>query len=381
VDWSALLIAFTLGIAVMGALILFVRADVLAKYDEAQTISDGAAELLEVLAEAGLVINAENTVVRATTSAMALGLVRNRALVHKELKQLAKTARESRAMEKLETELLSGIRGSKRLYVSARAINLGEGSVLLIIDDKTEAQRLDETRRDFVANISHELKTPVGAIGLLAEAIEANPKDAAMVGKLSATVVKESKRLSALVKDIIQLSRIQAADSAMSSELIELEPVVRDAIDRNAFKAERRKVTIEFQSEKGVRVFGDEEMLAVAFKNIIENAIVYSAEGSKVGVALTKDGGVAEVIISDSGVGISKEDQKRIFERFYRTDPARSRQTGGTGLGLSIVKHVIESHLGEIKLFSKPGVGSTFTLRLPVADRKLVTKKKKVTDG
>jgi two-component system sensor histidine kinase SenX3 len=381
VDWSALLIAFTLGIAVMGALILFVRADVLAKYDEAQTISDGAAELLEVLAEAGLVINAENTVVRATTSAMALGLVRNRALVHKELKQLAKTARESRAMEKLETELLSGIRGSKRLYVSARAINLGEGSVLLIIDDKTEAQRLDETRRDFVANISHELKTPVGAIGLLAEAIEANPKDAAMVGKLSANVVKESKRLSALVKDIIQLSRIQAADSAMSSELIELEPVVRDAIDRNAFKAERRKVTIEFQSEKGVRVFGDEEMLAVAFKNIIENAIVYSAEGSKVGVALTKDGGVAEVIISDSGVGISKEDQKRIFERFYRTDPARSRQTGGTGLGLSIVKHVIESHLGEIKLFSKPGVGSTFTLRLPVADRKLVTKKKKVTDG
>lgn len=365
----------------MGALILFVRADVLAKYDEAQTISDGAAELLEVLAEAGLVINAENTVVRATTSAMALGLVRNRALVHKELKQLAKTARESKAMEKLETELLSGIRGSKRLYVSARAIDLGEGSVLLIIDDKTEAQRLDETRRDFVANISHELKTPVGAIGLLAEAIEANPKDAAMVGKLSANVVKESKRLSALVKDIIQLSRIQAAESAMNSELIELEPVVRDAIDRNAFKAERRKVTIDFQGEKGVRVFGDEEMLAVAFKNIIENAIVYSAEGSKVGVALTKDGGVAEVVISDSGVGISKEDQKRIFERFYRTDPARSRQTGGTGLGLSIVKHVIESHLGEIKLFSKPGVGSTFTLRLPVADRKLVTKKKKVTDG
>jgi two-component system sensor histidine kinase SenX3 len=381
VNWPALLLAFALGIAVMGALILFVRADVLAKYDEAQTISDGAAELLEVLAEAGLVINAENTVVRATTSAMALGLVRNRALVHKELKQLAKTARESKAMEKLETELLSGIRGSKRLYVSARAIDLGEGSVLLIIDDKTEAQRLDETRRDFVANISHELKTPVGAIGLLAEAIEANPKDAAMVGKLSANVVKESKRLSALVKDIIQLSRIQAADSAMNSELIELEPVVRDAIDRNAFKAERRKVTIDFQGEKGVRVFGDEEMLAVAFKNIIENAIVYSAEGSKVGVALTKDGGVAEVIISDSGVGISKEDQKRIFERFYRTDPARSRQTGGTGLGLSIVKHVIESHLGEIKLFSKPGVGSTFTLRLPVADRKLVTKKKKVTDG
>lgn len=370
-----------LGVAAMGVLILWVRADVLAKYDEAQTISDGAAELLEVLAEAGLVINAKDTVVRATSSAMAMGLVRDRALVHKELAKLASKARASQTMEKLEAELLSGIRGSKRLYVSARAINLGEDSILLIIDDKTESQRLDETRRDFVANISHELKTPVGAIGLLAEAIQNSTEDPEVVAKLSGNVLKEAKRLSALVKDIIQLSRVQAAETTINAELIDLEPVVRDAIDRNGFKAERRRVTIECVAEKDVRVFGDEEMLAVAIKNIIENAIVYSPEGSKVAVALSKSAGVAEISVTDSGVGISKQDQKRIFERFYRTDPARSRQTGGTGLGLSIVKHVIESHLGEIKLFSKPGVGSTFTLRLPVADKKLVTKKKKVTNG
>ncbi len=184
-----------------------------------------------------------------------------------------------------------------------------------------------------------------------------------------------------LVQDIIQLSRIQAAETIVNAELVDLESVVREAIDRNNFKAERRKVKIQFVAEKDLRVIGDEEMLAVAFKNIIENAIVYSPEGSKVGVSLEKNGNLAEVKVVDSGVGIAKEDQKRIFERFYRTDPARSRQTGGTGLGLSIVKHVITSHLGEIKLASKPGIGSTFTLRLPLADKKLVAKNKKVTNG
>ena len=370
-----------LGIAAMGTLILLVRADVLAKYDEAQTISDGAAELLEVLAEAGLVVSSKGTVVRATSSAMAMGLVRNRVLVHKELEKLVAQARDAQTMVRIETDLLSGIRGAKKLFVQARAVGLGEGSVLLIVDDRTESHRLDETRRDFVANISHELKTPVGAIGLLAEAISESTRDPETVSKLSSNVLKESKRLSALVKDIIQLSRIQAAESTINRELIDLDAVVRDALDRNGFKAERRKVTIDSELQKDVKVFGDEEMLAVAIKNIIENAIVYSPEGSKVAVALSKVGDVAEITVSDSGVGIAKADQKRIFERFYRTDPARSRQTGGTGLGLSIVKHVIESHLGEIKLFSKPGVGSTFTLRLPVADKKLVTKKKKVTDG
>ena len=376
--WIAL--AFTLGMGVMGTLVFFVRQDVLAKYDEAAAISDGAAELLEVLAEAGIVVSVQDRVVRATTSALAMGLIRDRSLVHKNLLEVVKKARETKNIEIVELELVAGIRGAKKLFVRARAVDLGSGSVLLIVDDKTEAQRLDETRRDFMANISHELKTPVGAIGLLSEAILDNTNDPELVQKFSENVLKESKRLSALVKDIIQLSRIQAAETVVSAELIDLDDVVRDAIDRNAFKAERRKVKIEYVSEKNVKVIGDEEMLAVAFKNIIENAIVYSPEGAKVGVTLEKSGNLAEVKVVDNGVGISKDDQKRIFERFYRTDPARSRETGGTGLGLSIVKHVITAHLGEIKLSSKPGIGSTFTLRLPLADKKLVAKKK-VTNG
>ncbi len=375
-----LILAFVLGMSAMGLLVFFVRQDVLAKYDEAAAISDGAAELLEVLAEAGLVLSPQNRVVRATTSALAMGLIRDRIIVHKELLELVERARESQVIEVEELELNAGIKGVKKLFVRARAANLGAGSVLLIVDDKTESQRLDETRRDFMANISHELKTPVGAIGLLSEAILDNTNDPELVQKFSENVLKESKRLSALVKDIIQLSRIQAAETIVGAEIIDLDAVVRDAIDRNAFKAERRKVKIDYLGEKGVRVIGDEEMLAVAFKNIVENAIVYSAEGSKVGVSLSQSGNVAEVTVVDAGVGISKEDLKRIFERFYRTDPARSRETGGTGLGLSIVKHVITSHLGEIKVSSKPGIGSTFTLRLPLADKKLVAKKK-VTNG
>ena len=376
-----LVLAFLAGMTVMGTLVFFVRRDVLAKYDEAAVISDGAAELLEVLAEAGIVLGPADKVVRATTGAMAMGLVRDRILVHPSLLELAKQARNDAAVQLLETELVAGIKGGKKLYVRARAYDLGAGNVLLIVDDKTESQRLDETRRDFMANISHELKTPVGAIGLLSEAILDNTGDVELVQKFSENILKESKRLSALVQDIIQLSRIQAAETIVNAELVDLEPVVREAIDRNNFKAERRRVKINFVAEKGLRVIGDEEMLAVAFKNIIENAIVYSAEGSSVGVSVQKNGSLAEVRVVDSGVGISKEDQKRIFERFYRTDPARSRQTGGTGLGLSIVKHVITSHLGEIKLASKPGIGSTFTLRLPLADKKLVAKNKKVTNG
>lgn len=369
-------LAFVLGMVLMATLVFFFRQESLVKAEEPPVISDGAAELLEVLAEAGIVLNAKNAVVKATTSALAMGLIRERNLAHDGLDDLVDSARGTGAVQVVEIELVAGILGAKKLFVRARAVELGSGSVLLIVDDKTESKRLDDTRRDFMANISHELKTPVGAIGLLSEAILDNTGDVELVQKFSEKILKESKRLSALVKDIIQLSRIQATETILTAELVDLDPVVREAIDRNAFKADRRKVKIEYLSEKGLRVIGDEEMLAVAIKNIIENAIVYSAIGSKVGVSLAKNGSVAEVKVVDSGVGISREDQKRIFERFYRTDPARSRETGGTGLGLSIVKHVITSHLGEIKLSSKLGIGSTFTLRLPLADKKLVAKKK-----
>ena len=347
---------------------------------ESSKLADRAAELLEVLAEAGAVLSPQNKVLSATTGALALGLIQGRGLVHKKLITLAAKARSTGALSSLETELSTGIQGVTKIFVRARAVDIGDGVVLLIVDDRTEVQRLDDTRRDFVANISHELKTPVGAIGLLAEAILDNTRDPELVQKFTENVLKESKRLSALIKDVIQLSRIQASETILSAEVVDLDEVVKDAIDRNAFKADRRKIKIDYLAQKGVKVVGDEEMLAVAIKNIVENAIVYSPEGSKVGVTLAKNGDIAEVKVVDNGVGISKEDQDRIFERFYRTDPARSRETGGTGLGLSIVKHVFTTHGGKILLSSRLGIGSTFTLQLPLADKKLVAKKK-VSNG
>ncbi|MCX8529668.1 MAG: ATP-binding protein [Rhodoluna sp.] len=375
-----LVFAFALGAGALARPLHLARKALKPAPDESTTIADGAAEILEALAEAGVVLGNQNKVLKATTAALAMGLISGRSVVNLKLLELVSLARTTGAVEQIELEFTSGVVGAKNLFIRARAVDLGSKAVLLIVEDRTESQRLDETRRDFMANISHELKTPVGAIGLLAETINSNSDNAEMVHKFSKSILKESKRLTALVQDVIQLSRIQASEVVQSAELLDVDEVLREAIERNAFKAERRNIALNFASEKGLKIIGDEEMLAVAFKNIIENAIDYSPEGSKVAVTAEKDGSHVTVKVVDNGVGIAKEDLKRIFERFYRTDPARSRQTGGTGLGLSIVKHVVSSHLGEIRVASKVGVGSTFTLLLPSADKKLVAKKK-VTNG
>jgi two-component system sensor histidine kinase SenX3 len=180
--------------------------------------------------------------------------------------------------------------------------------------------------------------------------------------------VYKRQRLTSLVQDIIQLSRLQSAETISNAKLIDLSGVVAEAVERNHFLAETKHVRIRVDAPKGTKVYGDHEMLSTAVKNLIENAIIYSEENSQVGVGLRTVSGVAEISVADNGVGIPAEEQDRIFERFYRIDASRSRQTGGTGLGLSIVKHVAMNHRGEVRLFSQAGLGSTFTLRMPVAD-------------
>jgi two-component system sensor histidine kinase SenX3 len=183
------------------------------------------------------------------------------------------------------------------------------------------------------------------------------------------------------VKDIIQLSRIQSSSTVTSTDLVNLVDVVRDAIDRNSWRSEKSDVTVEFASTlESLEVYGDAEMLTGAVKNLVENAIIYSNRGSTVGVAIELVDGVVNIIVKDSGIGISKAEQARVFERFYRVDQSRSRETGGTGLGLSIVKHAAISHMGEVKLFSKLGVGSTFTLRLPTVAKKVMKQSKRKVD-
>lgn len=370
-NFLAILLAVTAGVIVGAGLALVLTRGKRKKRMQAteaeRSIPDGAEEILELLSSAGVILNGSNTVVRATNDALALGLVQNRLLVHSELVRVVDLVRESGRTQSIEAELNTGLRG-ETIWVQARAALLESNNVMLLIEDRTEAKRLEETRRDFVANISHELKTPIGAIGLLAEALQGATDDPAMVSKFAGSLYKESRRLGSLVKEIIQLSRLQSAELSKMGETVDLEGVVQDAVERNQFMAEAKNVSIDVDAPAGLLVYGDHEMLTMAVKNLIENAIIYSERDSVVGLGLRAVDGVAEIAVTDHGVGIAAEDQERIFERFYRVDPSRSRETGGTGLGLAIVKHVASNHRGEIKLFSQVGRGSTFTLRLPLAD-------------
>jgi two-component system sensor histidine kinase SenX3 len=324
------------------------------------------ADLLDVLATAGLLLDSSDFVIRSTTGAQALGLLNNRTLAHQELRDLVRHTRETGAPFEAEVEIATGLQNDT-LWVRARAAILNDGNVLLTVEDETESQRLEETRRDFVANISHELKTPIGAISLLSEALMDSSDDQEMVKKFSADLFRESKRLAGLVQDIIQLSRLQSADLLKIASLVDLSGVIVDAVERNQVLAERRGITLSWDAPQGYQVLGDSEMLTMAVKNLIENAILYSDKGGQVGVGLREDDGLAQISVTDTGVGIDPEHIERIFERFYRADPSRSRETGGTGLGLAIVKHVAQNHRGDIQVFSKPGFGSTFTLRLPIS--------------
>lgn len=325
-----------------------------------------AAEVLELFGSVGILLDSSNQVVRMNNRAESFGLVTRGLLVHSDLVDLATSARNSKRVESFEGVLRVGLQQEK-ISVSAKASLVANDYVVLVLEDRTRDLRLDKTRRDFIENISHELKTPIGAIALLAEAIEGAGDDRATIEKFAGNLRKESNRLTLLVQDIIELSRLQSAEVLAQAELVDLRAVVADAVDRNEQLAAKRNVKIVSDQGIGLEVFGNKEMLTAAVKNLIENAISYSDSGSQVGIGCSAKDSLAEIVVTDSGAGISPENQERVFERFFRVDPSRSRETGGTGLGLSIVKHVAKIHRGDVKLFSQLGVGSTFTLRIPLA--------------
>ncbi len=329
------------------------------------TLPDGAAEVLSVVGRAYVVVDAIDGVVRASPAAYAFGLVRGHTMVHSELLGLTARVRRDGVIEERQLELPRGPLGQGTIVVQVRVAPIGEEYILLLADDRTEITRTEAMRNDFVANVSHELKTPVGAISLLAEAIDDAADDAEAVRRFAGRMHKEARRLGALVQDIIELSRLQGADVVQGGTEVDLNAVVAEAVDRNKLTAESRHIELSVGGNIGVPVFGDAELLTTALRNLIDNAIRYAPERSKVGVGLRVREGLATVSVTDQGPGITPDQQDRIFERFYRLDDARSRQTGGTGLGLSIVKHVISQHGGEVSVWSQPGQGSTFTVRLP----------------
>ena len=333
---------------------------------EPDSFPDLVAEVLELMGSVGIVLDGSNKVVGTNSWAESFGLVARGLLVHAETADLVKRARSGSEIESFEGVLRVGL-AQEKVSVAAKA-KLVEGDyVVLVLEDRTSDIRLDKTRRDFIENISHELKTPIGAIALLSEAIQEAGDDRAAVSKFAASLNKESSRLTFLVQDIIKLSRLQSEEVLASAEIVDLNDVLAEAIDRNEQLAASRKIRLVSEQAPQLEVFGNKEMLITAVKNLVENAISYSEPGTSVGIGCSAKESIAEITVTDSGAGISPENQQRIFERFYRADPSRSRDTGGTGLGLSIVKHVAKIHRGEIKLFSQVGVGSTFTLRVPLA--------------
>jgi two-component system sensor histidine kinase SenX3 len=360
-------LALAVGSLLVGGVAGFLIARLRRRREERQPTGPTVAELLLRLVRSSnngvLVLNQFGDMVLHNRRAETLGLVRdNRA------DPRARVAAEHvvETDEILEVDLSPlEARGRQPEAVLGEVRPLGDGFTVVEAVDHSEAARLEAVRRDFVANVSHELKTPVGAIALLTEAVLDAAEDVEEVRRFGGKILHESTRLGTLVTELIALSRLQGAERLPDLNVVEVDAVVREALGRTKLSAESADINVTPDAVSGLLIEGDRTLLVTALSNLLENAIAYSPAGSPVSISRRLVDGMVEIAVTDRGIGIAEEDQQRVFERFYRADKARSRATGGTGLGLAIVKHVAANHGGDVKLWSMPGTGSTFTLRLP----------------
>jgi two-component system sensor histidine kinase SenX3 len=364
------LLAIFVGIAI-GTLVTLVIVGAFRLRDRATRsanpqIPAAVTAMLDVLEDAAVVTDASGIVLAASPSSRWLGVVAGRRLAQEELRGLMKQARQNgRSPAQTMRIRVSRVSNDTRLVIG-RAATITDEFIAIFVRDISEQERVQQMRQDFIQNTSHELKTPVGAIGLLAEALVMAADDPDQVRHFSERVSAEADRLGQLTARIMNLSRLQAADELLDVGDVSIDEVVARTVEAHLVTARAAEVELVAGGEHGVRVHGDARVLVEALSNLVSNAIAYSPEGSHVGIGVRQDGDIIEIAVTDQGLGISETDQKRIFERFYRADQARSRHTGGTGLGLSIVKHAIQRHGGEVRLWSREGQGSTFTIRLPV---------------
>jgi len=322
--------------------------------------------ILDVIPDAAAVVDSQDRVLAASSNCVAMGLVVGDRLVPIELRALNREAHRLQKTLGREVSIKRSNNGlgdwDARLQVSP----LDATRALVIAQDLSEERRLNEVRRDFVANVSHELKTPVGALSLLAEAVQAADGDTERARKFAARMQIEVRRLTAMLSDLVELSRVQDDAPLQNSKPVLVDSIIAEAVDGMHITAEQRRIEVVVAENIAVgKIFGDESQLVAALRNLISNAIKYSPVGTKVGIGAKRLNDFIEIYVTDQGPGISEENQPRVFERFYRVDPARSRETGGTGLGLAIVKHVCANHGGDCFVWSREGEGSTFTLRFP----------------
>ena len=322
---------------------------------------------LNQLDGASLIVAPGEIAIFANLEAEKLGILRDGRIQSEELLASIRVVRRTNVKQTGTIEIARGPIGEGKREITVNVIPLSDGElVLVMLRDESEAQRVHEVRRDFVANISHELKTPIGALSLLSEAVMEAKDDSESVTKFASRMQIEAKRLTDLVQEIIHLSRVQDSDPLHEAEVLLTSDLIKEALDQCRTTADARKISLFFQESKDSYIQGDHDQLTMAINNLIENAVNYSPQGTKVSVSTSTENGIISIAVSDQGIGIPEAEVERIFERFYRVDPARSRETGGTGLGLSIVKHIVTKHGGEISVWSSENVGSTFTIRLPI---------------
>ena len=315
------------------------------------------------------VLDRSQEIVMSNPAAHEMSLVHDRA-VNPDVWQTAQEVFEDKETRTVDLAIPKRRTGHRVTQFKAviKPLTLNDGRFVIIYGtDESENVRMESARRDFVANVSHELKTPVGGIALLAEALLQDPGDQETVEYFGNKVYKEANRMADMVSELISLSKLQGAEALPEMEPLAVDDLIEEALSRNQLAAEARSIELNRGASAGVQVKGDRSLLVTALSNLISNAINYSPEKMPVSVSQkVVDGGVVLIRVTDRGIGIAPDDQKRVFERFFRVDQARSRQTGGTGLGLAIVKHVVANHGGNIKLWSRPGTGSTFTIELPI---------------
>ncbi|WP_307789284.1 sensor histidine kinase [Mycolicibacterium baixiangningiae] len=332
------------------------------------TVSQMLAHIVSSSPVGIVVVDKFRDVVYSNARAAELGLVRERLLDERAWQAAQRTLSTGEDIQvdlsprKVAHPGRSGlsVRGTVRLLTAA-----DRRFAVVYVDDQSEYARMEATRRDFVANVSHELKTPVGAMGLLAEALLASADDPETVRHFANKMVAEAHRLADMVGELIELSRLQGAERLPDLGAVDVDTVVSEALSRHKVAADNADIAITTDTPTGYKVLGDQPLLVTALANLVSNAIAYSPRGTSVSVSRRRRGDNIEISVTDRGIGIDKDDQERVFERFFRVDKARSRATGGTGLGLAIVKHVAANHNGAIRLWSQPGTGSTFTLSIP----------------
>ena len=328
-------------------------------------LPDEAVRLLAALPLASVVVDLQGDVIRATPRAEALGIVRRDVVVVAEIAELVTESIRSLSVRERQVRVRRPPLGKGMLDLRVLVVPLSGEAFAILVEDLSDERRVAAVRRDFVANVSHELKTPVGAMALLAEAILSAADDEEAVRRFAERMITESGRLSSLINDIIDLSRLQGDDPLTHAEVFEVDLLIAQATDEVRTVALARDIDIITTGVPGVALLGDRSQILMAVRNLLTNAVTYSESQTRIAVTAQADDHVVEIGVKDQGIGIPAHDLDRVFERFYRVDPARSRITGGTGLGLAIVKHVCENHGGEVGVWSEVGVGSTFTLRLP----------------